>query len=128
MRGGGLSSGWSLCGNGRRKPPLLLLLTLILSLHTYFPAESLANDALMSRIKTAQCALQVSVGRIPGTAMPEEWAASGAKLGFLLEVEFCDDPCASYDMTKERLLLGTASATKNTVRPPAGSMSVPRCG
>ena len=77
--------------------------------------NALANDAFISRIKTAQCALQVSVGRIPGTAMPEDWAASGAKLGFNLEVEFCDDPCADYEMTKERLLQGTAVATKNNV-------------
>ena len=47
--------------------------------------------------------------------MPEDWAASGAKLGFNLEVEFCDDPCADYEMTKERLLQGTAVATKNNV-------------
>ena len=51
--------------------------------------------------------------------MPKEWAASGAKLGFVLEVEFGNESCASYDMTKERLLLGTAFATKgmNAPRP-----------
>jgi len=52
--------------------------------------EALGTDSVMARIKTAQCALQVNVGRIPGTAMPKDWAASGARLGFLLEVEFCD--------------------------------------
>jgi len=89
----------------------------------HHPAEALSiNDAVMSRIKTAQCALQVSVGRIPGTAMPPEWAASGAKLGFLLEVEFCNEECASYDMTKERLLLGDAMASKNTVQVPVSSL------
>ena len=68
--------------------------------------EALGTDAVMNRIKTAQCALQVNVGRIPGTAMPKEWAASGARLGFLLEVEFCDELPSDYQMTKERLLLG----------------------
>ncbi|KAL7554831.1 hypothetical protein ACHAWF_018480 [Thalassiosira exigua] len=39
--------------------------------------------------------------------MPPEWAASGAKLGFSLEVEFTDERC-EYEMTKERLLKGDA--------------------
>lgn len=39
--------------------------------------------------------------------MPPEWAASGAILGFVLEVEFTDEPC-EYEMTKERLLKGDA--------------------
>eukprot|EP00536_Pseudo-nitzschia_multiseries_P005065 jgi/Psemu1/285515/fgenesh1_pg.91_\ len=68
-----------------------------------------SREAFLSRIQTAQCGLQVSVGRIPGTAMPPEWAASGAKLGFPLEVEFCNESCADYDMTKERLLRGSSS-------------------
>jgi len=101
-----------------RKLPSLLVLLVIGT------TKGLAgNDVFASRIKTAQCALQVSVGRIPGTAMPEEWAASGAKLGFNLEVEFCDDPCASYEMAKERLLQGTAVASKNNViRPQSNSL------
>lgn len=47
----------------------------------------------------------MTIGRIPGTAMPPEWAASGAKLGLSVEVEFTDEAC-SYEMTKERLLMG----------------------
>ncbi|KAL7532527.1 hypothetical protein ACHAXR_007588 [Thalassiosira sp. AJA248-18] len=39
--------------------------------------------------------------------MPPEWAASGAKLGFALEVEFTNEQC-DYEMTKERLLRGDA--------------------
>mmetsp|Transcript_1893 Transcript_1893/g.2623 ORF Transcript_1893/g.2623 Transcript_1893/m.2623 type:complete len:306 (-) Transcript_1893:87-1004(-) len=58
----------------------------------------------VSRLKDAQCAIQMEVGRIRGTAMPPDWAASGAKLSFPLELEFCDDPCAEYEMNKERLL------------------------
>lgn len=79
-------------------------------------ALATTNEALLSRIQTAQCALQVSVGRIPGTAMPEDWAASGAKLGFELEVEFCEESCSSYEMTKERLLLGSVAVTKQGTR------------
>jgi hypothetical protein len=129
MHGGVLSSRESLCNNGmlpklKLKPPLLLLLSVFFCLHNnihFLVAEALGSDAVISRINTAQCALQVSVGRIPGTAMPKEWAASGAKLGFLLEVEFCNEPCANYDMTKERLLLGTAIASKNAILRPGSS-------
>jgi hypothetical protein len=67
------------------------------------------NGSLLSRLETAQCALQVSVGRIPGTAMPPEWAASGAKLGFPLEIEFAKELCSDFDMNKERLLQGDAA-------------------
>ena len=44
--------------------------------------------------------------------MPPEWAASGAKLGFNLEVEFTNEP-AGYEMTKERLLKGDAMMGSN---------------
>ena len=64
---------------------------------------SASNTALLSRLQTIQAELLVSIGRIEGTAMPPEWAASGAKLGFALEVEFTNDS-ADYEMTKERLL------------------------
>jgi hypothetical protein len=37
--------------------------------------------------------------------MPPEWAASGAKLGLALEVEFTNEKC-QYEMSKERLLRG----------------------
>jgi len=95
---------------------ILVLIVILICLVGF--SESLANkDTFMSRIETAQCALQVSVGRIPGTAMPPEWAASGAKLGFNLEVEFCQEDCANYEMTKERLLQGTAVATKSGIKP-----------
>ncbi|KAL3788322.1 hypothetical protein ACHAWO_008551 [Cyclotella atomus] len=70
-------------------------------------AFSASNTALLSRLQTIQAELLISIGRIPGTAMPPEWAASGAKLGFALEVEFTDEPC-EYEMTKERLLKSDA--------------------
>jgi len=113
-----------ICGRRRRNlspllrllPTVIILLFVIqndLSLNTFhsFVASAYGADALVSRLQTAQCALQVTVGRIPGTAMPEDWAASGAKLGFELEVEFCNEPC-NYELTKERLLLGSAASTK----------------
>jgi len=68
------------------------------------------NSSAISKLASAQCALQVSIGRIPGTAMPKEWAASGARLGFPLEIEFTNELCSDYQMTKERLL---QQATKN---------------
>mmetsp|Transcript_19455 Transcript_19455/g.55977 ORF Transcript_19455/g.55977 Transcript_19455/m.55977 type:complete len:330 (-) Transcript_19455:35-1024(-) len=96
-------------------PPQFLLLLLCaatsccgsLNNRKFMLAEALGTDSVMSRLKTAQCALQVNVGRIPGTAMPNDWAASGARLGFLLEVEFCEELPSNYQMTKERLLLGS---------------------
>lgn len=66
-----------------------------------------SNAALLSRLQTIQTELAVSVGRIPGTAMPPEWAASGAKLGFTLQLEFTNED-ANYEMTKENLLKGDA--------------------
>ena len=80
-------------------------------------SHALGTDAVMNRIKTAQCALQVNVGRIPGTAMPKEWAASGARLGFSLEVEFCDELPSDYQMTKERLLLGRSQGPAGGQQP-----------
>ena len=77
---------------------------------------ALGPESVFSRIANAQCELQVSVGRIPGSAMPPEWAASGAKLGFPLEVEFCEEPCEDYEMTKERLL-GSGRPSPRAVEP-----------
>jgi hypothetical protein len=76
----------------------------------------ISRGAILTRLENAQCALQISVGRIPGTAMPPEWAASGAKLGFLLEVEFCKENCADFDMNKERLL-GSGKPSFRAVEP-----------
>ena len=87
-------------------------------------SSSSSNDGVLSRIKTAQCALQVSVGRVPGTAMPKEWAASGTSLVFNLEVEFDNELCAEYDMTKERLLI-TSSSSRTTVFNAAVPLNTP---
>lgn len=85
---------------------ILLLLAAVIG-QSYVSGFSASNAALLSRLQTIQAELLVSIGRIPGSAMPPEWAASGAKLGFALEVEFTDEP-AEYEMTKERLLKGDA--------------------
>ena len=93
--------------------PILLVLTV---LSPYIVALSSINtQSILSRIQNEQCELQLSVGRIPGTAMPPEWAASGARLGFPVEVEFTDEACADYDMTKERLLGSTGKGIRAAV-------------
>ncbi|CAJ1968508.1 unnamed protein product [Cylindrotheca closterium] len=99
--------------------PLLILL--VICLYQSRPCKALStplskssyesiNSSAISKLSQLQCALQISVGRIPGTAMPKEWAASGARLAFSLEIEFTDELCSDYEMTKESLL---QQATKN---------------
>ena len=90
---------------------LLLLLSLQSTLAFSFnpaPITSSSSTPLLTRLQNIQCELALSIGRIPGTAMPPEWAASGAKLGLTLELEFTDDT-ANYEMTKERLLTGNGN-------------------
>ena len=84
---------------------LISILLLFLSITTITTAFSLrsSNAELLSNLQTVQAELLISIGRVPGTAMPPEWAASGAKLGFTLEVEFTNEQ-AEYEMSKERLL------------------------
>ena len=105
---------------------LLLLIALSVRRQAVIVAEALSTGArsntqrissgssLQQRLEQIQCGLQVSVGRIPGTAMPPEWAASGAKLGFPLEIEFCEDPCDDFDMNKERLLSGPGRSSSKS--------------
>ena len=59
-------------------------------------------------LESAQCKIRLVVGRVPGTAMPPEWAASGAKLVLDLDVEFTNAPCAEYEMNQERILQGSS--------------------
>lgn len=89
----------------RRLVPSLLLLASVHPRPT--TALSASRTAPLRRIATTQAELLVSVGRIPGTAMPPEWAASGARLGFALEVEFTDE-LAPYDLAREHALGGDA--------------------
>lgn len=48
--------------------------------------------------------LLLSVGRVPGTAMPPEWASSGARLAFAVDVSFKQE--YSQSKTGEERLLG----------------------
>mmetsp|Transcript_32348 Transcript_32348/g.65822 ORF Transcript_32348/g.65822 Transcript_32348/m.65822 type:complete len:303 (-) Transcript_32348:212-1120(-) len=85
-----------------------LLLLLLLQTHAFNPSSPITSTTpLLTRLQDIQCELALSIGRIPGTAMPSEWAASGAKLGLTLELEFSNEP-ADYEMNKERLLKGDA--------------------
>jgi len=91
----------------------LLLSSLQSTSHAFNPSS--ITTPLLTRLQDIQCELALSIGRIPGTAMPPEWAASGAKLGLTLELEFTSDT-ADYKMSKERLLLqgndNTSSSSK----------------
>lgn len=72
-----------------------------------------SNISLLSQLQTVQAELLVSIGRVPGTAMPPEWASSGAKLAFPLEVEFTDNPPDEYEMSKEQFLRGDSLMGSN---------------
>ena len=87
----------------------LLLLTLTVLV---FGSNAFTGRSLLQRIENTQATLAVEVGRIPGTAMPEDWAASGAKLGFTLEVGFTDTSDQSTkDMLGADALMGTKLQT-----------------
>eukprot|EP00984_Skeletonema_dohrnii_P022360 scaffold11487_cov172-Skeletonema_dohrnii-CCMP3373.AAC.2 len=85
------------------RPSILVasLLLLLLQTHAFNPSSPITSTTpLLTRLQDIQCELALSIGRIPGTAMPPEWAASGAKLGLTLELEFSNEP-ADYEMNKE---------------------------
>jgi len=80
----------------------LLMILVLVYLHTssssIVDAFSTTTSSSSSRstkplqqIATTSAELLISIGRIQGTSMPEEWAASGAKLAFTLQVEFTDE-------------------------------------
>mmetsp|Transcript_21542 Transcript_21542/g.46819 ORF Transcript_21542/g.46819 Transcript_21542/m.46819 type:complete len:226 (+) Transcript_21542:222-899(+) len=64
--------------------------------------EASGSGGILSRFTDVRCELQMTVGRTPSTAMPTEWAASGAKLGLPLTLEFSSDDTTStyHDDTK----------------------------
>ncbi len=76
----------------RAAAALLLLLLLLLSLQSTqafsfnapITSSSSPTTPLLTRLQNIQCELALSIGRIPGTAMPPEWASSGAKLGLTI--------------------------------------------
>lgn len=61
-------------------------------------------------LKSARCGLLVSIGRIPGSAMPPEWASSGAQLALKdFELEFQDE---ESDRTENLLGKGIQKVVK----------------
>ncbi|KAL7492973.1 hypothetical protein ACHAWT_002068 [Skeletonema menzelii] len=97
----------------------LLLLLASLS-EIIFTCYAFTGRSLLQRIENTQATLAVEVGRIPGTAMPSEWAASGAKLGFTLEVGFTDN---AEQITREMLagdaLMGNKPQTVIPLKQPS---------
>jgi hypothetical protein len=87
-------------------------LLLVASISDILTCHAFTGRSLLQRIENTQATLAVEVGRIPGTAMPPEWASSGAKLGFRLEVGFTDN---AEQSTKEKLggdaMMGTRTQT-----------------
>lgn len=85
-----------------------------------FTCYAFTGRSLLQRIENTQATLAVEVGRIPGTAMPSEWAASGAKLGFTLEVGFTDN---AEQITREMLagdaLMGNKPQTVIPLKQPS---------
>lgn len=72
------------------------------------PGKKKKNNNIL---ESSQCKIRMVVGRVPGTAMPPEWAASGAQLVLDLDVEFTNAPCAEYEMNQERILQGSSSGS-----------------
>jgi len=90
---------------------LLTLLTHPLATLALTSSAPPRGDAIAPRLANQRCRMQLTVGRVPGSAMPPEWAASGAQLSLSdLVVEFTDRSGA-YEMSKERLL-GSGTACK----------------
>lgn len=85
------------------KKLLLLLASLSEIIFTTSSCHAFTGRTLLQRIENTQAKLSVEVGRVPGTAMPPEWAASGAKLGFTLEVGFTDNNAADQMITRDVL-------------------------
>ena len=66
--------------------------------------------------------LRLDVGRQPGSAMPAEWAASGARLSLTVDVRFDED--AAVAGTEERLL-GPAKYACGKTRPGSQPVHMP---
>lgn len=84
--------------------------------HSYIGGSDINPNPLLCRLHNVQCKLIMNVGRTPNTAMPREWAASGAKLALPLEVKFTAYECAP-DMNTESLLGGDLHSSFLVVEP-----------
>lgn len=89
--------------NGSLGLRLILVIGSALQAQSYV-AGSGYEQGILSRFANVQCELLMTVGRMPNTAMPPEWAASGAKLGLPLDINFSTQECESFDMNRESLL------------------------
>jgi hypothetical protein len=78
---------------------LLIALLAVLPLH----AASLATFASASRVWR----LRLNIGRESGTAMPADWASSGARLAFAVDVQFLAGACDAAVRPVSEKLLGT---------------------
>jgi hypothetical protein len=97
-------------------------LLLLASLSEIIFTDAFTGRSLLQRIENTQATLAVEVGRIPGTAMPPEWAASGAKLGFTLEVGFTDNAAEQMitrDMLAGDAMMGNKPQTIIPLQPPS---------
>mmetsp|Transcript_23866 Transcript_23866/g.50609 ORF Transcript_23866/g.50609 Transcript_23866/m.50609 type:complete len:326 (-) Transcript_23866:208-1185(-) len=89
---------------------------------SYVVGPGLGVNDMLSRFENVQCEIQMTVGRTPDTAMPPEWAASGAKLGLPLQVQFSpqaqDNAESILSQEPPETLLATAPDSPNfTVTP-----------
>ena len=70
-------------------------------------AWPVATHALAVTLGGTSWRLSINIGREPGTAMPREWAASGARLAFPLTVTFNNGACDSAIRPVDEPLLGS---------------------
>lgn len=107
------------CGGVLR---LMLLANLVPRIHSYVAGRDPigGNGGILSRFADVRCELLMTVGRTPNTSMPPEWAASGAKLGIPLQVEFSADALDPERTTGPEPLLGWPGGTtaSGSVPPP----------
>ena len=77
----------------------------IWSEHMRFPilACLLQSTAALS-LNGFSCRVTLNIGREPGTWMPDDWAASGARMALPLDVTFSDEPveCAEPNFLQNR--------------------------
>eukprot|EP00966_Prymnesium_polylepis_P014245 329141-Prymnesium_polylepis.1 len=69
----------------------------------------LALTSASGALTSSSWRLRLNIGREPGSAMPAEWAASGARLSLTIDVRF-DEADAGAGM--EERLLGPAKGTQ----------------
>lgn len=70
------------------------------------------STPVQQRLVNTKCRLLLDIGRVPGTAMPPEWAASGARLALPnLEIEFRGDEYNFESLGNPERLLGNGKGS-----------------